>query len=113
MIGSAADVTHRLGCCWLYRDIPGGFFMYNLFCEYPQEDTQLEGTSMDTIRNYWKLITATAGSLLMFWNEVSPGLAGILPTSWSHGITVVVGVLTILSTYAVPGPNYGRHAAAE
>lgn len=57
---------------------------------------------MDRISRYWKAIVALAGSLLMIWNEYSPGFADILPPSWSHGITIAVGVLTVIATYGVP-----------
>ncbi len=57
---------------------------------------------MDTIGRYWKAIVAACGVALMIWNEVQPGLAEILPASWSHGITTVVGLLTVIATWGVP-----------
>ena len=57
---------------------------------------------MDTIGRYWKAIVAACGVALMIWNEVQPGLAYILPASWSHGISIVVGVLTVIATWGVP-----------
>lgn len=56
---------------------------------------------MNNISAYWKAIVAAAGSLLMVWNEYSPGFADILPASWSHGITVAVAVLTAIATLGV------------
>jgi len=60
------------------------------------------GKFMDTIGRYWKAIVAACGAALMIWNEVQPGLSYILPASWSHGITIVVGVLTVIATWGVP-----------
>lgn len=52
--------------------------------------------------NAWKAIVAACGAAVMIWNEVAPGISGILPVSWAHAITAVVGVLTVIATYGVP-----------
>lgn len=54
------------------------------------------------LTTYAKAIVALAGSLLMIWNEYSPGFADLLPASWSHTITIVVGILTTIATFSVP-----------
>lgn len=57
---------------------------------------------MNKITAYMKAIVAFAGSALMIWNEYSPGFIGLLPISWSHTISVVIGLLTFVATFAVP-----------
>ena len=68
---------------------------------------------MSKITAYWKAIVAAAGALLMIWNEYSPGFIGILPVSWSHTITVIVGVLTVIATYGVPNTTDDPTVAAK
>lgn len=63
---------------------------------------------------YLKAIVAFAGSALLVWNEYSPGFIGLLPVSWSHGISVVIGLLTFVATFAVPNlTNDPAVAAAQ
>jgi hypothetical protein len=68
---------------------------------------------MNKINAYWKAIVALAGSLLMIWNEYAPGFADILPASWSHTITIVVGILTAVATFGVPNSTTDPAVAAE
>lgn len=68
---------------------------------------------MDTITRYMKAVVALAGTLLMIWNEYSPGFIGILPVSWSHGITVAVGLLTVIATAGVPNTTDNAAVAAK
>jgi hypothetical protein len=68
---------------------------------------------MSKISAYWKAVVAAAGALLMIWNEYSPGFADILPPSWSHGITAVVGLLTVVATFGVPNTTTDPVVAAN
>lgn len=68
---------------------------------------------MNKISAYWKAVITAAGSLLMIWNEYSPGFAAVLPASWSHGITIVVGVLTAVATLGVPNTTNDASVAAN
>lgn len=68
---------------------------------------------MTKISAYWKAVVALAGSLLMIWNEYSPGFLGVLPVSWSHGITVFVGILTAVATFGVPNTTTDPVVAAK
>lgn len=68
---------------------------------------------MTKINAYLKAVVALAGSLLMIWNEYSPGFADILPASWSHTITVVVGILTAVATFGVPNTTRDPLVAAD
>lgn len=68
---------------------------------------------MNKLSAYWKVIVAGAGSLLMIWNEYSPGFADVLPASWSHGITLVVGILTAVATFGVPNTTNDPLVAAK
>lgn len=62
---------------------------------------------------YLKAVVALAGSALMIWNEYSPGFVGLLPVSWSHGITVAVGILTAVATFGVPNTTTDPAVAAQ
>lgn len=68
---------------------------------------------MSKLSAYWKAIVAAAGALLMIWNEYSPGFADVLPASWSHGITLVVGVLTVVATTGVRNTTTDPLVAAK
>ena len=68
---------------------------------------------MSKISAYWKAVVALAGSLLMIWNEYSPGFADVLPASWSHGITVIIGILTAIATFGVPNTTTDPVVAAK
>lgn len=54
------------------------------------------------VSQYWKAVVAAAGSALLIWNENSAGLSAIFPTSWHNGLAWVVGVVTVIATWAVP-----------
>jgi hypothetical protein len=62
-------------------------------------------TVLAKLGQYWKAITAGAGSVLLAWNSIAPGLSGILPESWQAPIAVVVALVTAVATYSVPGPE--------
>ncbi len=67
---------------------------------------------VNKIAQYWKAIVAAVGAALLVWNQLAPGMAGVLPVSWQHPIAVVVGVLTVVSTYTVPNADPpGKHEA--
>jgi hypothetical protein len=68
---------------------------------------------MNTVSAYLKTIVAAAGTLLMVWNEYSPGFADILPASWANGISLVVAVLTFVATFAVPNTTTDPAVAAN
>lgn len=68
---------------------------------------------MNKITAYMKAIVAAAGAALLIWNEYSPGFIGLLPESWAHGISVVVGLLTFIATFAVPNTTTDPVIAAD
>lgn len=68
---------------------------------------------MNKISVYAKAIVAFAGSALLVWNEYSPGFIGLLPEEWSHGISVAIGLLTFVATFAVPNTTIDPVIAAD
>lgn len=68
---------------------------------------------MNKISQYLKAVVAFAGAALLVWNEYSPGFIGLLPVSWSHGISVVVGLLTFVATFSVPNTTTDPVIAAD
>jgi hypothetical protein len=51
---------------------------------------------------YAKAIVAFIGSLLLVLNTVSHDFGSFLPATWSTVLNVVIGVLTVATTYLVP-----------
>lgn len=67
---------------------------------------------MDKLSAYWKTVVAVVGTALMIWNTYSPGFTEILPASWSHNITLIVGVLMATGIFGVPNQTTDPNVAA-
>ncbi len=68
---------------------------------------------MDKLSAYWKTVVAVVGTGLMIWNTYSPGFTELLPSSWSHNITLVVGILMATGIFGVPNTTADPVVAAE
>lgn len=68
---------------------------------------------MGKITAYWKIVVGAIGTALMIWNDYSPGFVGLLPESWGHNITLVVGILTATGIFAVRNTTTDPNVAAK
>jgi hypothetical protein len=69
-------------------------------------------TTMNKVSAYWKIIVGAIGTALMIWNDYSPGFVGLLPESWGHNITLVVGILTATGVFTVRNTTTNPAVAA-